>query len=332
MGVSQVAGYDRPAFKAETADDLRELLTQAELIVANLRGAGARAQTLLFLMDTIQELMARLLETGIDLRAEATRMETVERLLLSKDGVLVREMQKLGGLSWAREQVKPAPAQWWWYLDQRVAERQQRTLRRALLIGAGVLAAFLLFSLAYRYLFPPDPRQVAVMERTGQADQAMQAGDLSTALSLYEEAAAIRPEDPELKVWVGVLAEKLGQAEKAAQAYGEAESLLGDRARFLMQRAMTWLRIGELDRAEADALASLDENPELAESYFVLGGIYEARGDVPRAVAAFDKTAELAEKANNSPLIVMAKTRLGMLLQAAPLIRPTTTPTSEAGS
>ncbi|MCL6431466.1 MAG: tetratricopeptide repeat protein [Anaerolineae bacterium] len=332
MGVGQVAEYDRPAFRAETADDLRELLTQAELIVANLRGAGARAQTLLFLMDTIQSLMARLLETGIDLRAEATRMETVERLLLSKDSTLVREMQRLGGLAKARERVKPAPAQWWWYLDQRVAERQQQLLRRALLIAAGAVTAFLLFSLAYRYLFPPDPRQVAVMERSGQADQALQVGDLSTALSLYEEAAAIKPEDPDLHIWVGVLAEKLGQADRASEAYGEAESLLPDRARFLMQRAMTWLRVGDLDRAEADALASLEENPDLAESYFVLGGVCEARGDVPGAVAAFEKTAELAEKAGNSALIVMAKTRLGMLLQAAPLIRPTITPTGEAGS
>ncbi|MDI7275775.1 MAG: tetratricopeptide repeat protein [Anaerolineae bacterium] len=331
MGASLLTGYEQPAFKAETADDLRELLTQAELIVANLRGAGSRAQTLLFLMDTIQGLMARLLETGVDLRAEATRIETIERLLLSKDGVLVREMQRLGGLARAREQVKPPPAQWWWYLDHRVAERQQHLLRRALVISAGIAAALLIFSLAYKYVFPPDPKQVAVMEKSSQADQAIQTGDLATALQLYREAAEIRPEDPELQIWVGVLAEKLGQVDGAAQAYGAAEAQLADRARFLMQRAMTWLRLGELDRAEADAQASLAANPDLAESYFVLGGIYEARGNVGGAVVAFEKTAELAEKANNSALIVMAKTRLGMLLQAAPLIQPTATATSEAG-
>ncbi len=331
LGMSQSESFERPAFKAESPDDLRELITQAELIVANLRGAGSRTETLLFLLDAISGLVPPLQERGVDLRPELTRIETVERQLMAKDGVLVHELRRLGGLARAREVIKPAPAQWWWYLDARVAERQQRQLRKLLLVGGGVLAVFLAASLIYRFVFPPDPKRMAAMEKASQAEQALQTGDVATALTYYREAAEITPDDPEMLLWVGVLEEQLGHTEAAAQAYAAAEQRVGDQAHFLMQRGMDRLRLGNLDLAEADAKAALANKPDFAEGYFLLGNVYEARGQGPEAIAAFEKAADLAGQANNSPLVVMAKTRLAMLLQAAPMMQPqapTATPSS----
>lgn len=322
MDGSQSQFPDRPAFRAETTDDLRELIAQAELIVANLRGAGTRALMLLFLLDTIRKLFATLQEMGVDLRAEAVRIETVERLLLAKDSVLVREMRRLGGLAKVREAAEPAPDQWWWYLDQHVAERQRQQVRRGLLICGAAAAIFLVASLLYNYVFPPDPRRVAVMEKSSQAERALMEGDLAGALALYREAAEIMPDDPEVQVWVGVLAEKLGDGETAAQAYAAAEGLSGGRARFLTLRGMTRIRMGDTEQAKADAEAALAIEPDAAETYLLLGNVYESEGDVAQAMAAFEKTAELAGQANNSALIVLAKTRLGMLLQSAPMMAP----------
>jgi tetratricopeptide (TPR) repeat protein len=333
MERGQSQSLAQPAFKAETADDLRELITQAELIVANLRGAGPRAQTLLFLLDAIHGLAASLSDTGVDLRAEATRIETVERILQSKDGILVREMGRLGGLARAREAVKPSLAQWWWHLDLRVAERQRQQLRQALKIGGGVVAVLLVISLLYRYVFPPDPRRVAVMDLTSQADRALEQGEPAAALARYQEAVEVMPEDPELWVWVGVLAETLGDDELAARAYATAEELVVGPARLLIARGMAWLRVGNLERAEIDAEAALEIEPDAAEGYLILASVYETRGDALQAIAALEKTAELATEANNSALIVLAKTRLGMLLQSAPMMQPTlVTPTPAADS
>lgn len=333
MSASETEGWTRPVFEVQTADDLRELITQAELIVANLRGAGERVQTLLFLLDKIAEYYASLGERGIDLRAEATRIETVHRLLLASDGVLVRQMGQVGGLAKAREAVKPAPERWWWYLDQRVAERRERLLRRALMVGAGVLGALLVVGFAINKLFPVDPRRAAAMEKTSLAEQAYQAGDIAKALEYYRQAAAALPEEADPMLWIGVLEEKQGNNDAAEQAYAAAEKTIGDHARYVLQRGMIRAQVGAIDQAEADAEAALAEQPDMAEAYFLLGGVYEARGDVPAAIAAFEKTAELAGNQNNSALIVMAKTREGMLMQSAPMMVPTPpTPTPEAGS
>lgn len=330
MGSNRLPGLERPAFKAETIDDLRDLITQAELIVANLRGAGSRAQTLLYLMDTIQDLFSSLQVTGVDLRAEETRIESIERMLQSKDSILVREMRQLGGLAQAREVEKPAPGQWWWYLDIRVSERRQAQMRRWLLIGAGVVGAFLIVSLVYTYVFPPDPKRVAAMEETRLAEEAMAQGDVAAALAHYRQAVELTPDDPEVQIWAGVLAEMQGDEEAAAEAYARAEELIGDQASFLAARGMNWYRIGNLDEAMADGEAALALEPDLAEGYMLLANVYEARGDIRAAMEAFEKTAELADKANNSALIVLAKTRLGMLMQMAPMQQtyPTPTPTA----
>ncbi len=313
---------DKPEFKLETADDLRELITQAELIVANLRGAGPRAQTLLYLLDTIKNFFSSLEERGVDLRAEASRVEDVERLLQAKDSILVREMGAVGGLAAAREATKPSPEQWWWYLDERVAERQRQQMRRWLTIGGVVAAVLLVFSLLYTYVFPPDPKRTAVMDLTSQAENAIMEGDVATALALYRQALEVSPDDAELQTWVGVLAEMQGNEALAREAYAAAEPIAGDRATFLRLRGMVYLRLGNLDRAEADAIQSIEDDPDSVEAHFVLASVYEGRGDTPRAIEAFERTAALAEKDGNSAMVVMAKMRLGMLLQSAPMMGP----------
>ena len=325
MSAIQPASFVRPTFQAESADDLRELITQAELIVANLRGSGARGQTLLFLLDTIVELEARLREMGVDLRAEDSRIETVQRLLLSKDTILVREMRAVGGLPAARDALKPPEDHWWWFLDGRVAERQRRALRRGLTILAGLVGALLIFSLLYRYVFPPDPQQVAIMELQSEAEQALAQGDLVVATERYREAVKVKPDDPELHALVGVVEEAQGHQAEAQAAYAEAERLSPTRARFLVTRGMSRVRFGDVDGAIADGQEALTLEPEMAEAYFLLGNAFEAKGDRLEAIKNFELAANHADS-KNAALVVLAKTRMGMLLQQAPM-QPNAEPT-----
>lgn len=318
MSASEWQGQARPAFKAETAADLRDLIEQAERIVGNLRGAGPRAVTLLYLLDAIHDLVASLKDTGVDLRAEAARIGTVEGLLQSKDARLVAEVRRLGGLGAARKALKPEPGRWWWYLDERLAARRVRRLRRALLIAGGVVAALVLLAVGYRLLFPPDPQRMAALEKQTKAQQSLALGDLAAAADYYRQAAEAVPDEPEYHIWVGVLEQQQGDAEAAAAAFTRAEALVPDRAQYLVMRGMSWLQLGALEEAQADAEAALASEPDSAEAYLVLGGVYEIRGDTRAAIEAFEQAGNLAEAAGNSALTVMARTRLGMLLQSAP--------------
>jgi hypothetical protein len=77
-----------------------------------------------------------------------------------------------------------------------------------------------------------------------------------------------------------------------------------------------------------DAQAALGLNPELAEGYFLLANVYEGQGQVPRALEALQRVADLAEKQGNDALVVVAKTRQGYLMQGggAFAVRPAATP------
>ncbi len=318
MSASDWQGQARPTGRAETAEDLRERIAQAERIVGSLRGAGERAATLLYLLDEIHELMAALDGTGLDLRAEAVRVETLAGLLQAKDALLVAEVRRLGGLRAARAALEPESARWWWYLDERVAARRARALRRALVIAGGALAALLVLAGAYRLLFPPEPQRAAALAAQAAAEQRLAAGDTAGAAEHYRQAAAAAPDEAQYQLWLGVLEAQQGHAEEAAAAFARAEALVGERAQFLVQRGMVWLNVGALDEAQADGEAALAARPDSAEAYLLLGGVYEARGERMAAASAFERAGSLAEQAGNSALTVVARMRLGMLLQSAP--------------
>ena len=128
---------DVPRGKLTPADDLREVLRQCELKVVALKGAGAQAVDFLRLMDKVQSLFTKLETTGVDLRAEQSRWETIGRQLHSQAKVLVREIHKVGDLKHLQETIKPSSDRWWWFLDQEVNRQRQQSIRR-ILVGGGI--------------------------------------------------------------------------------------------------------------------------------------------------------------------------------------------------
>ncbi len=322
--------FQRPALKAQTINDLRELLGQAKKMVDDLPRSGARAQALLFQLDAIQDLFARLKDSGADLRAEAVRRELIERDLRSKDAVLLRELEAAGGLAAVRAAANPTPEQWWWFLDEGLAQKEKGQKRRALK-NVGIVAAVLLVAvLLYRFVLTPDTPASRVMEKTSQAAAALQEGDLAGATLAYRQAVEIEPANPELHAWVGVLEEMQGNADRAAEAYANAERLAGSPARYHILRASAWSSAGDLDRTIAEAQAALTSEPNSAEAYMLLGNAYETRGDIAEAVHALQKVVELAEASGNGALVVTAKTRLGMLSQRPQLPNMSETASPEA--
>jgi len=318
----------------ELSDDmkgqrLRKLIREAELGVANLRGMGAEAINLLRTLDQINDLLKELEQTGMDLRPERTRLTTVEGLLRSKARILLKELKSTGGLARARqaEASLPPASRWWWYLDEIQRRKQRQRIRRWAIIAGivGILIVGAIF--AYERFLAPEPKVQQKQDLVLSAEQALAEGDRQGALRKYEAALALDPTDPELHIWVGVLAEQAGQSAEAEAHYAEAERLVADRVRFLFFRANAYQRTGQQEAALRDAEEAISLDPDAPEPHLVLAGVYEEQNNVSLALAELQKTAELAQKAGNDVLYVLARTRQAMLLQRAPALQPEGEPT-----
>ncbi len=309
--------------RVDGPEDLRRMIRQCEIAVAQLEGAGAEALSLLKQLDEIKHLMQWLEERGADLEPERARMQTVEGLLRNKAPILLKEMKVVGGIDQVRPEVSPDESRWWWYLDRQVAEQRRRTMRRWLAIGGVVVALLVALGAAYFAFLAPSPEERERYEHLMRAEELRNNdGDLAAALAEYEAARALAPDEPEIYLWLGVLYREEGREDEAVAAFATAKELLGNEVEFLVQRGMIYIQMDKVEAALADASAATALDPESVMAHFLLGGAYEAQEKIPEALEEFERVAELADQAGNSALIVQARMRVAILLQRAPVLPP----------
>lgn len=297
--------------------ELRRMLRDSELAVANLKGLGAAVVDLLRTLDRIAEALEILRDRGMDVRPEEARLEAIQGILRRKTSVLLKELRVVGGLANARaeEDALPAERYWWWYLDAAQREGQRIRLRRVLrFVGIGVLV-LVLAAFAYRQLVPYDPSLQAKFEHVGSAERHVEEGDTSAALAEYEAARALDPEDQEILIWLGVLYERQGRVAEAQALFGEAERLAEGRAEFLVMRAFCYMRLGDTGSALADGQDAVALDPDSAQAHLVLANSYEVEGDIRMALEELEIAAQLAYENGNDSLYVIAKTQQAMLMQ-----------------
>jgi regulator of sirC expression with transglutaminase-like and TPR domain len=305
---------DVPRGKLTPADDLREVLRQCELKVAALKGMGAEAVDFLRLMDKAHTLFAKLETTGIDLRAEQSRWETVTRQLHSQAKVLVREVHTTGGLKHLQETIQPSSDRWWWFLDQEVNRQRQQSIRRILVGGGIALLILVVISLLYQRFLAPDPITQQAFQLSYRGEQAIQEGNLEAALAKYQALRELIPDDPEAYLRQGALYQVLDREEEAAQAFAYAQALLADQTEFFVQRGMIYLELGQLEFAQADAKEALSLNPESAMAYLILASVYESWGQMSKAIDHLEQAATLANAQGNDDLYVLIRYRQGLLM------------------
>jgi len=306
--------YDLPREKLTPTDKLRKVLEQCELKVVALKGSGEGAVNLMRLMDQAHSLFHELEAKGSDLRAERSRWETIGRQLYSRATLLVREVQKAGGLAQLREATEATSDRWWWFLDKEVRRQRRRSFQRVLVGGGTVLAILVITGLLYQRFLAPDPLTRQALEFNRRAEQAIQEGDLETALTEYKRLNELTPGDPEGLLQLGVLYELLEQDKDAIQAYARARELLNSQEDFFIARGMIYLELGQWESAQTDAQAALALNPESALGYFIAGSAYEAQNQIPETVEAWSKAADLAFAQKNDTLYALIKLRLGTLM------------------
>ena len=70
--------------------DLRADIRELEITASNLRGKGARVLDVLRLRDSVQGRFDALVERGMDLRPEQTRLETIDNMIRRQGGQIGR--------------------------------------------------------------------------------------------------------------------------------------------------------------------------------------------------------------------------------------------------
>jgi Flp pilus assembly protein TadD len=271
---------------------------------------------LLCLLDHVADELEHLEQQGVDLRAERTRFESALSQLSHRQRVLVKQV----GSEMAHQ--RPQDARWWWYLDEKVAADRRRVIKRA--VAAVIFGLSLLMALYFLYdrvlAPPPHVRQAATDVFKGE--KAAVEGDLTQAVAQFEAAATQVPDDATAQLWLGVLYQDMGRTDEATCAFERAQETLGSGPEFLLQRGLLYLMLNDFDAAGNDALAAIELDPERPEGYFLQGSVAEAIGDLELALASFRRASELAESTGDPELYVIARLRMGAVMQRVGTIPP----------
>jgi hypothetical protein len=312
--------------------ELRQRLDQAERRLPALKH-GDLGEYLRGL-DRLDELMTALSAEGADLRPEMTRWLDLQARLGARAGQLVKLAAAEGGFAALRAANPPASGAWW-RLDQLVAAERKRNWTRIAAVLAAIALLLAVAAFAYQRWFAPSPEVVLVLSTLNDVEQLAMEQRWDEAAALVENALQETPGDPDLLIWAAVLGERRGAAEEAANYLAQGEQAVGDPLRFQLTLGMRRLQAGDLEGAEAAALAAQAIKPDEPQATFLLGNVAEMRNQVTEALELYQQTADLAED-GNPQLTVVAKMRYGMLLQQfqyavetpadAELITPAATP------
>ena len=121
--------------------------------------------------------------------------------------------------------------------------------------------------------------------------------DLASALASFDRALELRPLDQQALYHRGRTYEILGENQKAREDYLKAIELIesrGAKGFGLPYQGMASLLLeSSLKEALQYVLKSVEIEPESDSSYFLLGKIYSQLGNLPEAIAAFERVAKL---------------------------------------
>ncbi len=307
------------ALNTPTAE-LRSHLDGAERQLPTLDAAALPAY--LQRLDRIDALF-NLLETehaegGVNtdqvLRSESVRWADLQRQLHKRSSRLVKLAAASGGFASLRRQYAASDGDWW-RLDEYVAAQQRRQVRS--LLQVVVIVAVLLAAgvFAYQQWFAPDAETIALVSSLSEIERHVDAQEWEPALAAAENALQVTPDNVELLAWAAVVAERLGDAERAERYLTAAKAqFAGQELRFYVLVGSNRFRAGDLGGATDAADSAMAINADDAQVYFLIGNIAEARGDTSAALDAFDRAAALSDE-DNPQLSVVARMRYGFLLQ-----------------
>jgi len=299
------------------ADRLRELLTEAEIVVSNLKGAGEKAVRLLQLLDEIESEQTKLSRTGIDLRPEEGRIVGLCSSLRRQKATFVCELRRGGGLAALRAQRQPAEEAWWWFLDRDLAMERKKAARRYGLIALGVAILVVVGVVIFRRFFSPDSLVVEIYSNQTTGMDEIMRGNYAAAIPYFEQNLILAPDEAEWPIRLGVLQQIAGDAGRSQVLFDLGRELSANDANFYLQRAQVYSEINSHENALQDAEKVTRLDPSLPMAFLLLGRSHAGLGHNREAIAAYETVLEMTEDSKgNETIYVLAKIDMMQLYQA----------------
>ena len=157
------------------------------------------------------------------------------------------------------------------------------------------------------------PETVARLEAESEANAAIEAGDLQSALAAVESGLTKIPNDPSLLLMQGVLWDILGDKEKATANFAQAQSSMANPIDFHLARSQLELRLSRPEQAEEDARAALELDTKSAAAWLLLGQALEGQNRGFEAINAYQQAGQLALESGDSQIVVIARLALARL-------------------
>jgi Flp pilus assembly protein TadD len=298
------------------AGAITEELDRMEVTAGKIgMNSPAAAFALLRRMDVVYEKIEQLEPETQSRKTAETQFELVRARLLSETGLFLRDLGGTAALRRERDMVQPPASHDWWYLDELQTSRRRNALRRALITAGAAVLVLAVLAVIYQNFLAPDPMVVAVYGREQTARDALFNGDYETALVSVDEGLDIDPQNASLLVLRGVVLSALGREAEAEQAYQQARPLFAAEEEFFLTRGQSWVYAGQSQNALEDAQAALQVNPDSAQAHLLSGQANEVMGRYDLALDDYDRAYDAAEKAGQSELAAVTRTRMAMLMQ-----------------
>jgi len=253
-------------------------------------------------------------QRGRDMRAERSRLDTIDNMLHSRSPLLVAALGEAKGMAALRAQFQPPESHWWWWLDEEVAERRRRTARRLvrIVVAAALILALLGVVLA-RLGGTPEEQQAARL--ASQGSQYLVQGDYAAAIQAYEQSLEAVRTQPEVLAALAVLYAKTGDADRAEAALAEARSQVKEPAILDAMLARYYEQVQDCQAALEYAERAVAADPAYAQAYLVRGSALECLEQYDAAMLDLQRASTLALEQGDDALYVLARTRMGMLVQ-----------------
>lgn len=277
---------------------LRQALVIAEPLALVFHERPGDAQRFLALLDEIHDLAGRCTQAGLDIASEQVRIVALNARALHDAERFMRA-----------HSATPIPTNSYFGPQLRaLALQRQKTRSRSIASTIAVILIIIGIIGVIVWTTPESPNTALILNAAVSTDYVK-------ALQIAQDQAQQFPDDSETLVWLSVLSALQGDPEAAQTAWQSAINKSENPTSLLYLRGNDLLLVGQYDQANADARSLKANLVTYPEGLFLEAGVAEARGDVKTAIELMRQTSTAAEAAGRAEFAVMARIRMGGLMQ-----------------